>query len=201
MLDLVVSLEDVAAELEFAASDVAIEQQLPFQPAARAMEAVATLTDELFVGAEPSLAPTLGAGIKAGEEVAVIAELKNKVAELHREFTEWRKNVFRSAKDKLAAIAEQIVSTAKRLGVTTEHLITRLQRRITSTLVEGAICRPFQVGTDTDKVTFAASEVTVTSVVKTAPSLASMDVTGVVKLLSGLLTLELDVAVKYGTKP
>ncbi|MET7914416.1 hypothetical protein ABZU45_00490 [Streptomyces avermitilis] len=198
MLDLVVSLEDVAAELEFAASDVAIEQQLPLQPAARAAEAIATLTDDLFVGAEPRLTPTLGVGIDADEEVAVISEIKDKVTELHKDFTEWRKNIFRSAKDKLSAIAEQIVSTAKRLGVTAEHLITRLQRRITATFVEGAICKPFQVGTDIDKVTFVASEVTVASKVKTSPSLASLDVSGVVKLLSGLLTLELDVTVKYG---
>jgi hypothetical protein len=74
VLGLVVSLEDVAAELELAASDVAIEQQLPSQPAARAVEAIATLTDDLFLGAEPSLTPTLGAGIEAGEEIAVISE-------------------------------------------------------------------------------------------------------------------------------
>ncbi|MGC5046769.1 hypothetical protein IPZ55_14060 [Streptomyces sp. A10(2020)] len=88
VLELAVSLKDVAAELEFAASDVAVEQQLPLQPPARAMEAVATLTGNLFVGAEPSLALTLGAGIKTEEEVAIISEIKNKVAELHAEFTE-----------------------------------------------------------------------------------------------------------------
>ncbi|MEU3091241.1 hypothetical protein ACWCQ0_38575 [Streptomyces massasporeus] len=153
MLDLVVSLEDVAAELEFAASDVAIEQQLSPPPAGPAAEAIATITDELFVGAEPNLAPVIGAGIEADEAVAVIAELKNKASELHKEFTEWRKGAFRSASDKLTAIAEQAVAIAKRLGVTVEHLITRLQRRITVTLVEGAVCRPFEVGADADKAT------------------------------------------------
>jgi hypothetical protein len=201
MLDLIVSVEDVATELELAAADVAIEQQLPTPAGGRQVEAIAALTDELLLGDEASMPEALGAGLGADEQVAILSEVKDRVAELWVDFRDWRDRVFRTAEDKLRALAEKVVATASKLGVSVEHLLGRLQRRVTAALVENAVLPPFPVGAGVARVTFVPSEITVTSIVKSAPSLASVDLTGVIQLLSGLLSLELDVAVKYGVKP
>lgn len=200
MLDLVVSIDDVATELQLAAADVAIEQQLPSPPTTQQIEAIPTLTDELVTGGEAPLPEALSTGLAAEEQVAIISEVKDKVAEVWQDFNEWRRNIFSSASDKLESIAKKAVETAKRLEVSVEHLIGRLQRRITAGLVQSSVLPPFQVGSGNNSATFRASEVKVTSTVKSSPSLASTDLSGVVKLLSGILSLELDIEVKYGAK-
>jgi hypothetical protein len=200
LLELILSVEDVATELQFAAADVAIEQELPVPATGRQVEAVAALTDQLVVGGQASLPEALGGGLSGQEQVAILSEVRTKVAELWENFGEWRERVFRAATDKLRTLAERVVETAQQLGVSVEHLIGRLQRRITAVIVESAVLPPFPVGSGVEQVTFVASEVTVTSTVKSAPSLVSVDLSGVVQLLSGLLSLELDVAVKYGAK-
>lgn len=201
MLDLVVSIDDVATELQLAAADVAIEQQLPMPPTSRQVEAIPALTDELVSGADAPLPDALVAGLGIEEQVAILSEFKDKVTEIWRDFNDWRRNVFSAAEDKLKALAEKTVEAARKLGVSVEHLIGRLQRRITSVLVQSAVLPPFQVGgSNNDPATFAASEVKVTSTVKSAPSLGSVDLSGVVALLSGILSLELEVEVKYGAK-
>jgi hypothetical protein len=200
VLDLIVSVEEVATELELAAADVAIERRLPIPASGRQVEAIAALTDELVLGEEPSIPEALGAGMGADEEVAILSEVKDKVTEVWADFREWRQRTFQVAEDKLRVLAEKTVETAGKLGVSVEHLLARLQRRVTAALVENAVLPPFKVGAGAEQVTFVASEVTVTSTVKSSPSLASVDLTGVIRLLSGLLSLELDVAVKYGVK-
>jgi hypothetical protein len=201
VLDLVVSVDAVATELQLAAADVAIEQQLPAPPTSRQVEAIPALTDDLVTGDDAPLPNALAAGLGTEEQVAILSEVKDKVSEIWRDFNDWRRNIFSTAADKLKAIAEKVIKTAQELGVSAEHLIGRLQRRITSALVQNAVLPPFQVGrTDDELATFAASEVTVTSTVRSSPSLGSVDLSGVVKLLTGILSLELEVEVKYGAK-
>jgi hypothetical protein len=200
MLDLVVSIDDVATDLQLAAADVAIEQQLPSPPTTQQIEAIPTLTDELVIGGEAPLPEAVSTGLAAEEQVAILSEVKNKVAEVWQDFNEWRRNVFSAASDKLESLAKKTVDTAKSLGVSVEHLIGRLQRRVTAGLVQSAVLPPFQVGSGSNSTMFVASEVKVTSTVKSSPTLASADLSGVVKLLSGILSLELDIEVKYGVK-
>jgi hypothetical protein len=201
MLDLVVSLDDVATELQLAAADVAIEQQLPTPPTGQQVEAISILTDELVSGSDAPLPDALAGGLGPEEQVAILSEVKDKVSEIWKDFGEWRRNVFSTASDKLKTIAEKSVEAAQKLGVSVEHLIGRLQRRITTGLVQNAVLAPFSVSSRNNEViTFAASEVKVTSTVKSAPSLGSVDLSGVVKLLSGILSLELEVVVKYGSR-
>lgn len=164
LLDLVMSVESVAAQLELAAVDRAVEQRLP---GVRQEQRVAELTDA-FVTGGPVAGPVV--------EIAVLEGLRGKAEDNGRDFREWWIRVITGAQDKLQALADKVISTARQLGVSAGHLIGRPQRR-------------------------APTEVTVTMVVRSAPSLASLDASGVVKLLSGLLSLELDVAVKYGAKP
>ena len=182
-----------------AAADVAIEQKLQTPPTSRQIEAIPALTDELVSGGDAPLPDALAVGLGTEEQVAILSEVKDRVAEIWKDFGEWRRSVFSAAADKLKTIAEKIVQAAQSLGVSVEHLIGRLQRRITTGVVQNAVLPPFQVGSRNEEVTtFAASEVTVTSTIRSAPSLVSVDLSGVVKLLSGILSLELNVVVKYG---
>lgn len=204
MLDLIVSTEDVATELQLAATDVAIglriEARSPLPTAGPRAEAIFSLTDHLALDDAPEALPEeLGLGLGATEQVAVLTEVKDKVAEIWDDFTAWRAAAFHTAKNKLQALAEKIFDTAKRLGVSVGHLLGRLQRRITAALVANSVSSSLAFGTDPE-LTFAPTQVRVKTVVKSAPALAALDVAGVVQLLSGLLSLELSVDVKYEAK-
>jgi hypothetical protein len=200
MVDLIVSVDDVATELQLAAADIAIEQQLPNPATNQQVEAITVLTDQLVSGDQARLPDALVAGLDAEEQVAILSEVRDKVAEIWRDFSEWRKATFAQASDKLRSVAEKTLQTAAKLGVSVEHLIGRLQRRITAGLVQNAVLSPFSIGTGSELVTFVPAEVKVTSTLKSAPSVASLDISGVVSLLSGILSIELDVEVKYGAR-
>lgn len=199
MLDLVVSADDVVAQLQLAVADVAIEQQLPAPATPRQVEAIPALTDALVRSADVSLPSAIVTGLAADEQDAILTRLKDKVAEVWKDFGEWRKTAFSPAADKLKTIGQKVLDAARDLGVSAEHLIGRLQRRVMTAVVSNAVLPPFRVtGQGDQAVTFAASDATVTSTVRSAPSLASLDLSGVVELLSGILSLELDVTVRYG---
>ena len=198
-MDVVVSLEEVTSDLGLAAADVAIEEHLPAPAGTVQSEAVSVLTDQIMAGVEvPSLPPGIATGLTGSEQVALLSEVKDRLADLWDDLKEWRDRVFRQAKDKIHALAEKIVEIAKRLGVSVERLLGRLQRRITSSVVQSSLLPPFPVVRQRALATFDASEINVTTSIKTSPSLGSLDVAGVVTLLTGLLSLELNIAVKYG---
>ena len=79
MLDLVVSVDDVATELQLAAADVAIEQQLPTPPTGQQVEAISILTDELVSGSDAPLPDALAGGLGPEEQVAILSEVTDKV--------------------------------------------------------------------------------------------------------------------------
>ena len=198
MVDVVVSMDDVVAQLQLAASDVAVEQQLSAPATAPQLEAIPAFTDELVHSGDAPLPGPIAAGLGTDEQAAVLTAARDKVAEVSKDFTEWRKTVFSASADGLKEIAEKVIDAAERLGVSAEHLIGRLQRRIMTALVQKTVLPPFQVtGQHNQQVTFSASGVSVTSTMRSSPSLASLDLSGVVQLLSGILGLELDIVVSY----
>lgn len=198
MVDLVVSIDDVVAQLQLAAADVAVEQQLPAPATSRQLAAVPAFTDELARSGEVPLPRAIGAGMGADEQGNVAGAAKDKAAEVWKDFSEWHKSTFSATDDKVKTIAEKVLDTARNLGVSAEHLVGRLQRRIMTGLVQRSILPPFRAaGENGQPVTFSALDVTVKSTMKSAPSLASLDLAGVVQLLSGILSLELDVTTRY----
>jgi hypothetical protein len=193
LVTLPVSPEDLAAQVELAATDVMLETQLAARDAPAAPEVVAFLTDAM-VGKtrEPA-----SVGAQTPEQVAIVQEARNEAAALWKDVRGWLKTVFRGAKDKLKALAEKLVDLSQKLGVTVEHMVSRLYRRVMRGLVEASIMAPFTVTDGDQRVSFKPAELTFTFTLKAAPSLASLDVAGVVTLLSGLMELELSVDAKY----
>lgn len=205
MQGVIVSSEDIATTLGLAAADLLIEQQVVDQPTGPPLtqprvEAIAALTDQIVGGESVTLPSAFVAGVQPIEQIAVLTDLRDKVAELWKEFGEWRKKVLSPAGDKLHEIANKVLEMAKKLGVSAEHLLARLQRRITAFMVQNTATGPFSVGSGPDRVVFRPAELSVTSTAKSAPSLGSMDVAGVVTALAGILSMELSVDVKYEVK-
>jgi hypothetical protein len=198
MVDVVVSMDDVVAQLQLATSDVAVEQQLSAPATAPQLEAIPAFTDELVRSGDAPLPGALAAGMGADEQAAVLTAAKDKVAEISKDFSEWRKTVFSAGADGMKTIAEKVIDAAERLGVSADHLVGRLQRRIMTALVQNTVLPPFQVaGQGNQQVMFSACDVSVTSTMRVTPSLASVDLSGVIQLLSGILGLELDILVRY----
>jgi hypothetical protein len=199
MVDLVVSTDDVVAQLQLAAADVAVEKQLPAPATTPQIAAIPGFTDALARPGDAALPGAIGAGLGTDEQAAFLTAVKDKVAEIWKDFSEWRRTVFSASADALKAIAEKVLAAADSLGVSAEHLIGRLQRRIMTGLVQSTVLPPFLVtGKGNQPVACSAADVTVTSTMRATPSLASLDLSGVVQLLSGILSLELDVVVRYG---
>lgn len=202
MVDLVVSADDVVSQLQLAIADVAVERQLSSPATTAQVEAIPAFTDELARTGEAQLPGAIGAGLPTDEQAALLTTVKDKVSDVWKDFGEWRASVFRTSSDALKTIAEKVLEAASSLGVSAEHLVGRLQRRIMSGLVQSTILPPFRAaGKDNQPVTFAAANVSVTSTMRAAPSLASLDLSGVVQLLSGILALQLDVEVCYSPDP
>lgn len=198
MVDLIVSTDDVVAQLQLAIADVAVERQLSPPVTTQQAEAIPAFTDELARTGDAQLPGVIGAGLGTDQQAAFLTAAKDKVAEIWKDFGEWRQTVFSASEDALKTIAQKVQEAASSLGVSTEHLVGRLQRRIMTGLVQNAVLPPFRVaGQGNQPVTFAAKNVTVTSSMHSAPSLASLDLSGVVQMLSGILALELDVEVCY----
>jgi hypothetical protein len=198
MVDLIVSTDDVVAQLQLAIADVAVERQLPAPATAQQVEAIPAFTDELARTGEAQLPSAIGAGLGTDQQAALLTTVKDKVTEIWKDFGEWCQTVFSASDDALKTIALKVQDAARNLGVATEHLVSRLQRRIMTGLVQNAVLPPFRVaGQGNQPVTLSAKNVTVTSSMHSAPSLASLDLAGVVQMLSGILALELDVEVCY----
>jgi hypothetical protein len=198
MVDVVVSIDDVVAQLQLAASDVAVEQQLSAPATGPQLEAIPAFTDELVRSGDAPLPGAIAAGLGPDQQAAIVTAARDKVAEISKDFSEWRKTVFSASTDGLKTIAQKVTDDAARLGVSAEHLIGRLQRRVMAALVQNTVLPPFQVaGQGNQQVMFSATDVTVTSTIRSSPSLATLDLAGVVQLLSGILGLELDIAVCY----
>lgn len=198
MVDLIVSTDDVVAQLQLAIADVAVERQLPAPATTQQVEAIPAFTDELARTGEAQLPSAIGAGLGTDQQAALLTTVKDKVTEIWKDFGEWCQTVFSASDDALKTIAQKVQGAARNLGVSTEHLVSRLQRRIMTGLVQNAVLPPFRVAGQGDQpVTLSAKNVTVTSSMHSAPSLASLDLAGVVQMLSGILALELDVEVCY----
>jgi hypothetical protein len=198
VVNLVVTTDDVVAQLQLAITDVAVERQLSPAPTTQQSEAIPAFTDELARTSNPSLPDAIRAGLGTDEQAAFLTAAKDKAHEIWKDFGEWRQRAFPDGADPLKTIAEKVQDAASNLGVSAEHLVARLQRRIMSGLVQNSVLPPFQAaGQGNQPLTFAAKNVVVTSTMRSAPSLASLDLSGVVELLSGILALELDVEVCY----
>ena len=194
---LLVGPEELADQLQKAATDVLLEQELGTRTVPPATESIVTLTDLLVEHADEQALGVLNQELATDDQVVVLSELRDHASSLWRELSEWRTRVFATASDKLQELAKKTMDLAGRLGVSIEHLLGRLQRRLVGDLVQNTVLAPFTVGQGDKRVALRPSELTVSSTLKSSPSLASLDLLGTVKLLSGLLNMELKVDVKY----
>jgi hypothetical protein len=196
-LSIPLSPELIAGQLELAATDVIVETQATAQDAPVAPETVAYLTDTILGGSPPY---GLGVGAPAltiDAQVAILTDVRIKAADVWTDVRTWLTKVFRGATDKLQELAKKLIDVAQKIGVTVEHLILRLYRRVMRALVESSVLPPFTLAEAGQQVNFKPTEVEFSFTLKVAPSLGAMDVAGVVTLLSGLMDLEFEVETKY----
>lgn len=127
-----------------------------------------------------------------------VQEMRKWIDDLKDEFRHWRVSVFEKATDRLKALAEKAIDLADSLGVSVEHLLARMQRRITRMLIEGAVLTRLTIEGQPGATVISPTQVVCTTSVRTSPSFAVPDMVGVMAMISGILALEIDVAVTYG---
>lgn len=199
VISVIISPEDLAFQFAKATADTLIEQGLVEGNIIAKPESVERVTDLAFSTQVLELSDLLGREKLASEPVvAGIADsVRDKLAELWTDFRNWISTHFREAGDKLQELAKKILETAERYAISAAHLLGRLYRRVVTFIVESSIVPPFTVGEAPKAVTIRPTELSLSYTVKSAPSLASMDLTGITKILSGLLEMTLMVSVKY----
>lgn len=193
MSTLILSPEDLAKQLEMAVTDVAVvghEELASTQVAEESILMIsdAVMDDSTTLPTVPDL-PT--------ESVMELMGVRDRLRGVWEDIREWSKRTFQTAQDRMTALAEKLIDLATRLGSSVEQLIARLYRRVLRWLLENSIAGGLMVGGSSGSQILKPTEATTKTVMKSSPSLASLDVTGVATLLSGLLSMELNVEVKY----
>ncbi len=183
------SPEQLAQQLEYAAGDALVDRELAAMSRPTATpDAVIALTDSV-----------LGPRATTTAEIDYLGEATIlKLNDIARDVRDWTEKIFRGTVDKTAALAGKIVEIAKNVGVSVEHVVSRLYRRVMRNLVESSILTPFTISDDEGKtVSVTPSEASFSYTAKVEPSLASVGLDGVISMLSGLFKLEMSVSVKY----
>jgi len=199
VVTVIISPEDLAFQFAKATADTLIEQGLVERNIIAKPESVERVTDLAFSAEAPDLSDLLGrerlapAGVVAG----IAGSIKDKLVGLWTDLRNWISTSFQKAVDKLQELAKKILDISQKYAISAAHLLGRLYRRIVTFIVESSIVPPFTVGEAPKSVTIRPAELSLSYTVKSAPSLASIDLTGIVKFLSGLLEMSLTVNVKY----
>jgi hypothetical protein len=201
VVNVVISPDELATQLAQATADCLIEQKLLENRVVMQPESIQRATDAIFSTTAPELMRVFAA--KRGPLPKVVANageaVRAEISELSTDFREWLKVSFGKAKDKLRTLAVKLLDTAKKYSISVGHLLARLYRRTIAFITESSIIPPFTVGAGTNAITMKPSELTISYTVKSQPSLASLDIAGVVNLLSGMLSVSLQVSIKYSS--
>jgi hypothetical protein len=171
-----ISYEALAAELPAAELEVSRERNLPAPPTAAQRADISAGVDSFLEsqeadGSADQSAPT----------------------SIWREAANWWDHEFKAADDKAKEFASRVLADAKKLGVSAEHLLTRLQQRILNALIQENVLLPFVIGQEH----FTASSVSVTSTLSIAPSLTAADKDAVLELVTKLFSLSLAIDATY----